>query len=180
MCLRNKIFYFKRSFVIFFTLLFTVIAFKFLVFNSFIQSHKKDFREQLIEQSSEKIFVVKIALRNLLIDKPGFDWKENGKELVINGVYHEVIKIQKNDDHALISLIEDSQENELFNRYFCLNKDMQDEYSDLMKLLFDLDCVDQKTGYNIQAYFINNENEILYFMFSESDFLEELIKPPRL
>ena len=176
---KKKIEYFKRSFVVFFLLVFTILAFKFLFFTSFIKSHKKDFRKQLIEQSSEKVFVLKIALHELLVDKPGFDWKEKGKELVINGVYHEVVKIKKFDDHALVSLIEDSQENEMFNKYFCLNKNMQNEYSDLMKLLLDFGYIDQKINYNIQSYFVNSENASMDVIFSESDFLNKIIKPPR-
>lgn len=160
-------------------LLFTVLAFKFLFFTSFIKSHKKDFRKQLIEQSSESVFDLKIALNEVLVDKPGFDWKEKGKELVINGVYHEVVKIKKFKDHAIVSLIEDSQENELFNKYFCLNKNMQNEYSDLMKLLLDFNCIEQQTAYNIHTYFVNCKNVSQDFMFTEFDYFNKLIKPPQ-
>jgi len=176
---KKKIEFLKRSFATFFLLVFTVIAFKFLFFTSFIKSQKRDFRKQLIEHSSEKIFDIKIALKDLLIDKPGFDWKEKGKELVINGVYHEVIKIRKDKEHVIVSLIEDSKENEMFNRYFCLNKDMQNDYSELMELLLDFDCIDQRTTYSIQMFFVKNETSLLDVTFSESDFLKEIIKPPR-
>ncbi len=176
---KKKIEYFKRSFAGLFLLLFTVLVFKFLFFTSFIKSHKKEFRKQLIEQSSESVFDLKIALNEILFDKPGFDWKEKGKELVINGVYHEVVKIKKFKDHAIVSLIEDSRENEMFNKYFCLNKNMQNEYSDLMKLLLDFNCIEQKITYNIQAYFVDNENTSQDVIFSESDFLNKIIKPPQ-
>ena len=76
-------------------------------------------------------------------------------------------------------MIEDSKENEMFNRYFCLNKDMQNDYSELMELLLDFDCIDQRTTYDIQMFFINNETSLLNVTFSESDFLKKIIKPPR-
>lgn len=177
---KKKIDDYKRSFSVFFLLIFTVLVFKFLFFTSFIKSHKKDFRKQLIEQNSANVFSLKIPLDYLFIDKTGFDWKEKGKELVINGVYHEVVRIKKCGDHVLVFLIEDSQENELFNKYFCLNKNMRNEYSDLMKLLLDFGYIDQKISYNVQMYFVNSKNICLDVIFNKSDFLHKIIKPPRV
>lgn len=174
-----KIKYLRSGFIIFFIILFTTIAFKFLLFTSYINSHKKHFRNHIIEHGNQKVFVLKIALHDLLIDKPGFDWKELGNELVINNIYHEVLKIQKNEDHALISLIEDSNENDLFNKYFRLNKNMQNEYSDLMKLLLDFYYIRQEISYRIKSYLVNNETISRDVMFIESDYLNKLIKPPQ-
>jgi len=176
---KNKIDYLKRSFVIFFLLLFTVLTFKFLLFTSFLKSQKKDFRKQLIEQNSEKVFDIKIGLAELFVDKPNFDWKEKGKELVIDGVYHEVIKIKKHDTFILVSLIEDAHENEMFNRYFCLNKTAQAGYFELMQLLLDLNYIDQKISYDIRTFCIDNKMIAIGSIYKKINFYFKVIKPPQ-
>lgn len=56
----------------------------------------------------------------LYMDQKGLEWKEENKELVIDGVYHEVLKTVPGKTWAVLYLIADHAENALFSRYFAL------------------------------------------------------------
>jgi hypothetical protein len=78
---------------------------------------KIEFR-QLSFSNLEKKKTLSISFENLYRNHLGIEWKNNNKELVINGVYHEVIAIIKNNSSANVIVIADNEENNLFQRFF--------------------------------------------------------------
>ena len=85
----------NRFFPFLLILLTCLISSRFLFFVSYIHLQKSEFRKQLIYGNTREIVQFNLAESDLYLDKNGFEWKEKNKELVVNGVYHEVISITK-------------------------------------------------------------------------------------
>lgn len=157
-----------------------VITFRFLFFISYIKVQKHNFRDQLIKESKNEVFEVQLAENDLFMDKPGFDWKENNKELVIDGVYHEVIAIKKINGKAIVSLIEDKAENTLFKKFFSANKSIHKNFADLIQLLLNLTY--HETHYDISFKQTDLKPQLVRseIQFTDQKFFLKQFKPPRV
>ncbi|MGE0567996.1 MAG: hypothetical protein AB7O73_08600 [Bacteroidia bacterium] len=107
----------KYLFVGFFILLLAFSIGKYSLFTSYLHFKKIEFRQLTISNNTSKKTLT-IPLENLFVNESGFEWENNNKELVIDGIYHEVLSITKFDNKAHITIIEDKAENELFHRFF--------------------------------------------------------------
>lgn len=107
---------------------------RFVVFNTYVRTQKQEFRKKTIEQNSKDLIQLKINSEDLYKSKVGFEWEKNNKELVINGVYHEVLGVRINGNTATVIILPDAAENELFAGYFCEHKKTQQDHP--MMLLF--------------------------------------------
>lgn len=156
------------------------ITFRFLFFISYIKVQKADFRKQLLIESNNKLIEVKISNDDLFNNKTGFEWKHNNKELVINGVYHEVISIKKIKTYSIVSVIEDKAENSLFKKFFCLHKGIHKDFADLIKLLLNLTYLPNSESHQI-AILSQYDIQIQEFVdqFLNHDFFLKKIKPPQ-
>ena len=104
------------SFLMLMAMLFT--GSRYLVFRSVVNMQKKEFRQQILQQEHKTIKQLSVNPGELYRDGKGLEWKENNKELVINDVYHEVLSVKRCGDLFIVSIIEDTEENELFKKYF--------------------------------------------------------------
>jgi hypothetical protein len=93
------------------------ISLKFILFTSFLNSQKTYLRHSAIITSSE-IKHLKIKAGKLYIDRAGIEWKENNKEVVLNGNYYEVLCISHSGDIATVTIISDDEENRLLAGFF--------------------------------------------------------------
>jgi hypothetical protein len=170
----------KSFFPFFLLLIIGVITFRFLFFISYIQEQKFDFRQQLISETNLKVIEVEFSNEDLYKNKNGFEWKEENKELVIDGVYYEVVSVKINKDHAVVSVINDKAENTLFKKFFCANKGIHKDFSDLIKLLLNLTYFGDNTPIQIKSFSKEIVNTYrFYYQFSDSEFLLKQIKPPQ-
>jgi L-rhamnose mutarotase len=103
-------------------LLLVLITSRFLFFSGYLKIQKSIFRKEITSLSMKEVFVIKMTNNKLYKNIEGYEWKEKNKELVINGIYHEVISLKKNNGYSYISVIEDKAENQLFKRFFSTNK----------------------------------------------------------
>ena len=155
------------------------ITFRFLFFISYIKGQKNDLRKQLLSENNTALVEVEFLNSDVFKNKNGFEWKEHNKELVINGIYHEVISIKKYKDHTIVSIIEDKAENTLFKRFFSLNKGIHKDFADLIKLLLNFTCIQ-----NVPVINFEQKQEIVQlnsavFQFTDSQFYLKKIKPPQ-
>ena len=157
-----------------------VITFRFLFFISYIKVQKHNFRDQLIKESKNEVFEVQLAENDLFMDKPGFDWKENNKELVIDGVYHEVIAIKKSNGKAIVFLIEDKAENTLFKNFFCANKGIHKDFADLIKLLLNLNYHQDNNTVSFKQTDLKPQLIRSEIQFTDQKFFLKQFKPPRV
>lgn len=110
--------------VIFFTLIILVIGLRYSLFVSFIQLKKADFRQELLIKNVSNLIRIEMDRKQLFKDTKTISWKDENKELVLNGKFHEVVSIKDSCGLAIVTLIEDEQENHLFSHFFSLqNKD---------------------------------------------------------
>ena len=156
-----------------------VISFRFLFFISYIKVQKTDFRKQLIAESNSKVVEVKFSNEDLYKNKNGFEWKEKNKELVIDGIFHEVIGIKKFKDHSIVSIIEDKAENSLFKKFFSMHKGIHKDFSDLIKLLLNLTYLQNDTEHGFYQTVVLNKLNSSEMLFSDFLFYLKKIKPPQ-
>jgi hypothetical protein len=155
------------------------ISFRFLFFISYIKGQKNDLRQQLLSENNTALVEVEFLNSDVFENKNGFEWKEHNKELVINGIYHEIISIKKYKDHTIVSIIEDKAENTLFKKFFCMNKGIHKDFSDLIKLLLNFTCIQNVPQIN----FVQKQEIVQFnsgvFQFTDSQFYLKKIKPPQ-
>jgi hypothetical protein len=106
---------------IFFILILLFMNARFVLFTSYVKSQKQEFRKQALAQNLSELIQIETEAGELYKNKRGFEWEKNNKELVISGVYHEVLNVVLSNGKALITIIPDKAENELF-AYFFKNK----------------------------------------------------------
>lgn len=94
------------------------IAARFTVLQSFVNLQKKQFRQTVLLEKKKELKQVVFSEDNLFKDTKNCEWKEGNKELVLNGIYHEVVSIDKKDGNYIVTIIEDKKENELFANFF--------------------------------------------------------------
>jgi hypothetical protein len=107
---------------------------RFMLFNTYVRSQKQEFRKKTIEQYSKDLIQLQVKSEDLYKSKAGFEWEKNNKELVINGLYHEVLCVRMSGNTATIMILPDTAENKLFAGYFCEQKNTQQDHP--MMLLF--------------------------------------------
>lgn len=107
---------------------------RFVLFSTYIKSQKQEFRKQAISQNLNELLRVDMNADELYKNKRGFEWEKNNRELVINGVYHEVLSVSVKNGKAAVTIIPDKAENALFARYFGEQQDTQKDHT--MALLF--------------------------------------------
>lgn len=139
---------FKSIIALSFILIFLLISLRFAFFISYVKSQKSEFRKQLIASCMASVKKISIRPNQLYRSHRGFEWKENNKELVINGVYHEVVRVERHGSMHEVFIIEDKQENQLFQRYFKLNA--REHNKTLNCIIFlDINCTENQNKINL-------------------------------
>ncbi|MDI1354739.1 MAG: hypothetical protein PSX36_07465 [bacterium] len=99
-----------------------VIVFQFVFFISYITVQKNEFSKKVLAERTELGLEVRMGRSEVFANTPGLEWKEEGNELVIQGVFYEVISIHYSGQVAIVRVIADTAENNLFATYFELHK----------------------------------------------------------
>ncbi len=136
----------NKLFAAFLFLLLLCFSARHLMFKNYLSFQKNRFRLELFKSNQADIFTIQMPAEKLFLNENGIAWEDKNKELVMNGLYHEVLHIQIKEGKAIISLIEDRFENNLIAKY----------YKSLSK---------EDTAYNLFAEFLQ-----LKFITSTTDF----------
>jgi hypothetical protein len=168
----------SRFLPLFLILVITLITFRFMFFMSFIRSQKSEFRHQLVKTNNSQITEIEFENSELYADGNGFEWKENNTELIINGVYHEVLGVKKINNRSKVSVIPDTAENALFQTYFGVHKAQQFNFEHLVKLLLSITYLNCNFKLEIKTYLIKKAVANFTVLFSKNNFTLNLIKPP--
>ena len=160
-------------------ILLILITSRFLFFSGYLKIQKSIFRKELTTLYKKEVFIIKMNNDKLYKNVDGYEWKEKNKELVINGIYHEVISVKQIEGNSFISVIEDKAENKLFKRFFCANKQLHDVFSDLIKLLLNITFLEFNKPLKIQIlkdYNLITEAHICSYLFQ---LILKQLKPPQ-
>lgn len=94
------------------------ITARFAVFSAAIKIQKRQFRQTVLAYQKDELKQMRFDADDLYKNSKGIEWKENNKEVVLNGNYYEVVSIEKKENVFLVNMIEDTKENELFKNFF--------------------------------------------------------------
>lgn len=170
----------KKLFPYSLLLIISLTAFRFIFFISFVQSQKTNFREDVLHNNQNLVSEIKFLNTDAFINKNGCEWHENNKELVVNGIYYEVISVTKLKNSVLVKVIADKNENDLFKNYYSLNNNTKQDYVNLVKMLLSFVYVCYNNTIQIIPSFFNlstktqTNTQFLDFYY----FLKQ-IKPPQ-
>jgi hypothetical protein len=89
-----------------------LISAKFMLYTCFQQAQKYNLRHNTLS-SSTKLLTIELSENELFKNTKGREWRDNGKELVINQLYYEVISIQFVHQHWYLLIKEDNFESAL-------------------------------------------------------------------
>lgn len=155
-----------------------VTSFRFFFFVSYVRLQKTDFRRELLLNGSKELLRFEFSENELFKDTKGFEWKKHNKELVVQGVYHEVIKVVLSGKKALVFAIPDKEENTLFQTYFSLQKNIQNNGPDLVKLLLNLSYLEPRFDFSASRQITSFKPIISKTIFHSDHFRLKSIKPP--
>lgn len=148
------------------------------MFTSYIHLKKVEFRKAVLNKSVSQVKCMSFSEKELYTNSKDYEWKENNKELVIKGVYHEVVSVKKTGEVYEVLIIADTNENELFQNYFAIqraaDKGLNDQLLSLLLLTYIQPEQTQTTKVETLCCF-DYDNGIY---FTESSFHLKLIKPP--
>lgn len=155
-----------------------IVSIRFLFFISYIQFQKSNLRAQLLTDKSAEILRLTFAENDVYEDQKGFEWKENNKELVINGKYFEVLKTEKVNGKIIVSVLADKAEDELINAFFDSKKNSDTDFVNLLKDFLNLTYLKDHTSSKLLNLFFPVMDFFVFKSSSLQHFYCELIKPP--
>lgn len=168
----------KKIVAISLLLLLLVLSASHFIFIRYVKTQKHHFRSQVLKMGKEEVFAYTMKESALLKDSKGLEWKDKGKELVLNGKYHEILRITCKNGMATLLLVEDALENKLFSDYFNLrNHDSGSLPGTLLHfigLLYLHDFQDSRIVLKEQML-LSNKGQL---PFSLSSYSERILKPP--
>lgn len=146
----------------------------------YLELKKEDFRSQILKTALKNSNVEQLSILkcDLFKNKNGLEWLENNKEILIEGNYYEVLKLEEKENIIIISLINDKKENKLFSVFFEKNFYHNHLLELILKLhsglnqanTFAYNCEDLVCDVKINFYFFNS--------FKLKKYNSKVIKPP--
>lgn len=91
-----------------------LVACRFLFVSSYLRHKKQEFRAEALLAPGAVVLEMRLPLSMLYRDAPGLQWVDQNKELVVNGVFHEVVGFRVNGETVTVLLVEDTAESLLF------------------------------------------------------------------
>ncbi len=126
-----------------FIVLLLILCLRFVIFETYISTHKQRFRIEALQRNEKAVKTLAVPLHELYKDFGGIEWKDQNRELVVNGKYHEVLHVEKRGQDALVFIIEDTEEDLLFAEFFSENDDQKNNFNLLTAFLFGLNFTSQ-------------------------------------
>lgn len=160
-----------------FVLILVLISARFILFISFIESQKAEFRQTSISYPTE-IKTLRFKAKELFKNKAGLRWQENNTEVILNGTYYEVKTIAIKNGVIEVSLSKDEQENESFDAYFNLNKKSNKLLFTLLQLFLNQTYLSGEKSYPLTTTIASRLINTDYCSVLSQGHAHELIKPP--
>jgi hypothetical protein len=106
-----------------------------LLFKQYLSFQKSKFKTELFKSNNPEVFTIQMKVLNLFKDFDGIEWKDDNKEIVYQGLYHEVLHIEIHNGFANISVIEDKFETKLISSFYSTLSKEDSLYRVLSELL---------------------------------------------
>lgn len=137
----------------------------------------------MFSEKNKDLLLLKISKDDIFENKNGLEWKENNKELVIGGLYHEVVSIQSFKNYSLVYVKIDDKENKLRKDFFDCNNEINEDGEGGeggLDFFLDLDYLDVKHQLSLISYEQDELLRIRKDQFYDFQFYLKKIKPPRV
>ncbi len=168
---------FLRIVFLFLILSIVFVTARFSMLQFTIKLHKKSFRYSTLIHNKKQLKVISIPSQSIFADSDGIEWKENNKEIVINGKYHEVVEIKKNQNSFQVFVIEDDEENLMFYKYFISEK-LNKQLVNCFLLIYSLNAIENNLILILKNHFKDIQTSFNYIFKFGFEFENLLIKPP--
>jgi hypothetical protein len=169
----------KRITAVSLLLVFCGILFNYLIFISYSGSQKSVLRQAALFDASQQAEIKEMAFNSLYKDLNGFTWTENNRELIVNGVYYEVIKVVVSGDKAFVSVIKDTRENNLFSDFFKSMKKSDNLLFHVVKLIMNMNF-EASGNFEFTSFYSTLKKSFTNELFSELLTDLRFIKPPQV
>jgi len=151
---------------------------RYILFSTYIQSQKESFRVTAFKGNNSKLKTLCFSESMIYKNTKEFTWEKKGKELVVNGVYHEIVSIKKTGGEYEVVLLEDKKENEILKQFF---KGERNSKSNQSAIIFLLQLNFVVPGQEVRQQ--DQAKQIYYLRMlvikANSEYTLELIKPPQ-
>ena len=168
---------FLRIVFLFILISIVLVTVRFSVLQLTIKFQKKTFRHSTLIHNKKKQKVFIISMQSLFVDNNEIEWKENNKEIVVNGKYHEVIEIKKDKNFYQVFAIEDNEENKLFYQFF-ISENLNKKLVNCFLLIYSFNAIENCLNFSIKNCFKELNNSIYYLLKFGTEFENLLFKPP--
>jgi hypothetical protein len=174
-----------KKITIILTLLIVIILITgvFLISKLYLNSYKKEFKTYVLKNKKSIAFkTLQINLNQLFKNSDHLIWEDDNKEIIYNGELYDIISIQFKAKKVFLTVVSDSQEQELKNQFasFYKNNDLKNTSYPikLLKQLFSFKCVIQ-----LDRIILNISNGNLKFhktnlFLTQKGYLKQEIHPP--
>ena len=150
---------------------------RFMIFSSYLKTQKANFRVQVLADPKASVIILTIPDSSLYRDTGKIEWKDDNKELVMDGIYHEVVRVEKSGTNIVVYLVEDREESRLYAEFLDNCPDHSGS-SALVYYLVSFQCIaanysDLKSGTVIEQPYIRQSNA-----FTLKGYPSARLKPP--
>ena len=155
-----------------------LISCRYCLFTSYLHLQKTNFRTDLLVNHRHLAQHLILRGSRLFQNDQQIQWKENNKELVIAGIYFEVLRAADSSDCLIVDVIEDKKENKL-----CASFQRLRNSGDLVNLLsafLGFQFLPSKP-YTLPPPLFSQQNEFASWSKSLTDGqVSEVLRPPLL
>ncbi|MBN8694704.1 MAG: hypothetical protein J0L69_16030 [Bacteroidetes bacterium] len=107
----------RKVFFIFTILIITVlITGNYFIYKQVTKAHKKEFKA-FIRSRYAKTQTISISPSELYSNNSRITWLDNNKEVLMNDIMYDIISLKSEGVKVVLTVVEDTQEKELMNKY---------------------------------------------------------------
>ncbi|MCW3077303.1 MAG: hypothetical protein JWO32_1912 [Bacteroidetes bacterium] len=159
-------------------LVFCIVIFNYLFFIVFVKVQKADFRKELLNSSSLSVEKLQINKTDKIAE---IEYDQNTDEVILNGRYFEILRVEKKDNNIVLYVIKDEKENKLFDSFFSSQSKSHDLLFNIVKLFLSLHISEAAVqSPNSSCSFFKNENPAYSKVWRDCMFSLKRIKPPQV
>lgn len=106
----------KATFIIALSLITVFLTGHYFIYKSVLKEHKKEFRSY-IRSRFEKAEQIEISPSELYSNNLRLTWHDENKEICLNGVMYDILKIKNAGTKVILYAVNDEHEKDLIDRY---------------------------------------------------------------
>lgn len=168
----------KHTLPFLFLFIIIIMSGGFILFHAYIYFQKEEFRETTLSKSKRDAVRLLFGVNDIYKNTNGVEWKELNKEVVVDGIYYEIISVKKGSTYYEVMAIEDDEENRLCQNYFTFEKASKDKLNKQLLSFMFLTYIPPMQSAPGFTDFLDVSHNFQIAPFTETSFHLKLNKPP--